>query len=840
MSFIRFRPAVLLALVTVIFMSFGSHPVAAQELSVEVPDVMSQAGTSLPDGQSLPDYDAWNILASRAEAALENGRASDSAFESLRAEIVSWRARFLAAQDVNQSRIRTLESQVAALGAAPAEGESEPEDVARRRAALNEQLAQLRAPILNAEEAYNRANGIIGEIDSLIRARQADKLFEVGPLPVLPENWQIAYGELVDAWRGAANEVRKSWGSDVRQAEIRTNLPLVLMLLLVALILLMRGRSWARNVGSWMRRKSKRGGAVFAFLVSAGQIILPLIGLYALTEAIFATGIPGVRLTLLLEKLPVWGIVILGLRWMTERLFSQHDGDRMLPMARQQRTEARTYASLLAILLVARDAITQFSGVEGFSVATLAVVDFPVIVLTALILFRLGQLMIHHIRFDSENAERAVRARVVGFLGRIAILVSIVAPVLAATGYRTAAETLLFPAVTTLALLGLIVILQRFTNDLYRFLMGQSEEEADSLITVLIGFILGIMALPFLALIWGARVADLTELSTRIGEGFAVGDSRISPTDFLVLLVVFVIGYMATRLMQGALKNSILPKTGIDTGGQNAIVSGVGYVGIFVAALVAITSAGLDLSSLAIVAGALSVGIGFGLQNIVSNFVSGIILLIERPIAEGDWIEVGGIHGTVRRISVRSTRLETFDRYDVIIPNADFVSGQVSNYTRGSALGRIIIPIGVAYGTDTRKVQKILLNIARHHDQVLMNPEPGVDFIGFGADSLDFQIRAVLRDITQGMGVRTEMRHQIVEAFAEEGIEIPFAQRDVWLRNPEVLHTPPPAADANPQTTPNSPQTVQQPVAPKAAPDTGDNLPSYGDGMSDGDGDVTR
>lgn len=791
---VGFLTAVLLCLALATLAPLPGHaqsPEAASEsLAQSDGKVAPLGGVNLPSGEVL-DLDEWTKLAERAEAAIEAGRASDSALESLRAEIVEWRAKFLSAQSVNDSRIRTLQAQLDALGPAPAEGETEPNDVAARRAELNAQITRLRAPVLAAEEAYTRADGLIGEIDALIRTRQTDALMAIGPNPLNPENWQTALTEIRAAWQTLVGEVMASWNSDVQRVSMTRNLPSVILLLALASVLLLRGRRWAKSAGYWMRDRSSRGGAVYAFLVSVWQILLPLAGLYALVEAIVATGVPGVRLTLLLQYVPLWGGIVLGVRWLADRLFSQHDGDRMLPMPRLHRREARAYAGTIGILLVLRSAISLLAEYENFSDATMAVIDLPLVLVTALLMFRLGQLMVRHIRFDAENAERMVRARIVGLLGRLTMVIAVVSPLLAIAGYGTAANALLYPAVISLALWGFLLVLQRFVNDLYRYLMRQSEDEADSLITVLISFVLTLLSLPLLALIWGARRADLTELWTRFGEGFAIGESRISPTDFLVLLVVFILGYMATRLLQGALRNSILPKTKIDAGGQNAIVSGMGYIGIFLAAIVAITSAGLNLSSLAIVAGALSVGIGFGLQNIVSNFVSGIILLIERPIAEGDWIEVGGIHGTVKRISVRSTRLETFDRYDVIIPNADFVSGRVANYTRGNSIGRVIISVGVAYGTDTREVERILMGVARRHDMVLMNPAPMVVFKAFGADALDFELRVILRDVNYSLSVRSEMNHLIAEEFMKAGIEIPFAQRDIWLRNPEALGAAP-------------------------------------------------
>jgi len=750
-------------------------------------------GPALAQSEAV-DYDSWQQVAERAEETIARDRASTEALEALRSDLAAYRERLLARQSQEDPRISTLRSQLDALGA-PLEDGAESAEISERRAELQSRIAELEAPTLRAREAYNRADGLIKAVDDMIRTRETERLLQRNANPLDPRLWAPAVSSFVRPFYKVAEEITSNWSKATARQVLMDQLPAILLSVGAALLLVFRAPKYIDRMGSWLRRKTRRGTGVWSVLLGLLRVLLPVAGAFLLFFAISLSGLLGEIGQSIVFGLPSMLFVVLIARWLAAETFSEQDDVTTITLSQQRRTEARYYVNSLSWLLAVNMLFSYLVDVNEWEIEARAVMGFVVHVLCGLILFRLGQILRKTGTSDTDTGEESTDSgasltfpsRLARLAGQAAMVVGVIGPILSAIGYFNIAEALIFPTILTLGLFAVLLICQRFIQDVYHLITGVPLNESQSLLPVLSGSLLTAIAVPVLALIWGARVADLTEVWARFQAGFSFGATQISPTDFLTFAAVFVIGYVLTRLLQGGLRGSVLPKTRLDKGGQTAIVSGTGYLGIFLSAVIAVTAAGIDLTALAFVAGALSVGIGFGLQNIVQNFVSGIILLIERPISEGDWIEVNGQHGTVRDISVRSTRIETFDRTEVIVPNADLVSNSVTNYTRDNILGRLVLDVGVAYGTDTRKVEEILYKIARNHDMVLMNPEPFVHFKGFGADSLDFDVRMILRDVTQLFVVRTEMNHLITEAFRKEGIEIPFAQRDIWLRNPETL-----------------------------------------------------
>jgi len=733
---------------------------------------------SFAQGVAPEAYDSWSKDATRAEAVVENAEASDVALEALRSQIVDWRQTFLDAQSQDIARVAILEEQLNALAPIPETGV---DPLADRRAALSEQLNAARAPLLRAEEAYSRASGLIREIDQIISARRTSALLKLEPTPLAPSKWLTATTEVVGVISGLVDEVSDAFNNASARASFQSNfLNIILQLSLTIAFFFgasrvsLRARDLSQNVA-----RNPRLAHLVAATIKTAMLVAAF---YTLGAALLQTGMFEVRGALVLDAMPIWAGYIIAAIFISDRLATGSGSAFELPRDVEERSIRRTFV-LGALIFVIDHALEHVFVFNEVGAASISVLHFVLILLGAYVLSRATVKLRQ--ASDSEDAgpDGVFAVRFARLLAQVGRFITFGAPVLGAVGYVTAAYSSVLASLLTLALCSVIVILQGGLVDLYSRAIGREGEQEDGLVPILISFVIAFASLPFFALIWGARVSNLSEVWDQVKEGVPIAGTRISPLDFLAFVLIFTIGYMATRLTQSTLRGSVLPKTRLDAGAQNAIVSGLGYVGIFIAAMVAISSTGLDLSSLAIVAGALSVGIGFGLQNIVSNFVSGIILLIERPVTKGDWIDVGGTMGYVRNISVRSTRIETFDRSDVIVPNADLVSGKVTNYTRGNTIGRLIVPVGVAYGTDTRKVEEILREIAEAQPLVVLDPGPSVVFQGFGADSMDFEIRAILRDVNFTLNVKSEINHQIAERFVAEGIEIPFAQRDITIKN---------------------------------------------------------
>jgi small-conductance mechanosensitive channel len=264
-----------------------------------------------------------------------------------------------------------------------------------------------------------------------------------------------------------------------------------------------------------------------------------------------------------------------------------------------------------------------------------------------------------------------------------------------------------------------------------------------------------------------------------------LGGIDVSPLSIIQGIAIFGAFMLASRFVRRLLRDRLYPRTRLDAGVRNAISNFINYGLLTLGVLVALQTVGIRLTTLTVFAGALGVGLGFGLQNIANNFVSGLILLVERPVKTGDYIDLGTTRGVVERIGARSTLIRTRDNIAIVVPNSEFIAQTVTNWSLKDPKTRIHVEVGVAYGTDPRKVEEILIDVAHRHALVLDHPAPKVWFNDFGASSLDFVLLGWVRDpaLTGLRNFRSELRFAITDAFTANGIEIPFPQRDLHIRS---------------------------------------------------------
>ncbi|MDZ7772730.1 MAG: mechanosensitive ion channel [Balneolaceae bacterium] len=264
---------------------------------------------------------------------------------------------------------------------------------------------------------------------------------------------------------------------------------------------------------------------------------------------------------------------------------------------------------------------------------------------------------------------------------------------------------------------------------------------------------------------------------------FEVKDTPITIGNVFVFILFIGLSIATAYLVRKVLIRKVLDRFNIDKGMSYTLSRVTQYVIVSVGVLLSLQFIGLDLSSLAVVFGLLSVGIGFGLQNVTSNFISGLIILFERPIAVGDRVSVNNIEGDITQIDIRSTKVRTINNISIIVPNSEFVSKDVINYSYGDPTYRLDIDVGVSYGSDLEKVLKALMEVAEDNESVMDDPEPEVHLVEFGDSSWNMQLRAWIGDVKYYPKVRNELNQAVVRKFREHGVEIPFPQRDLHLRS---------------------------------------------------------
>lgn len=717
------------------------------------------------------------------------------------------RIRTLATAEITklQPSADQLQQQLAELGEEPAEGQPpESEEVQARRSNLNQQFAKLDADIKAARLAVVRSQ----QIQQTVTQERQSRFFSsisVRDKSILSTNfWGKFVGGFKSYYRSLSLLFQDSFSVMFKEFEKKPwkVFALIFFLAFFALIFIRLRKVLAPRLSA---DEAVDGGHDFfssRFARFCRKGILPVALIYAVYELFWTLFLLTERFAQFLTGILIatcFYIVAIVLKRII--LTPNAQGQRIanisdLAAQKISRIIAIGLAIALVISVVNSTSIVLFSPVEVTKgLSFLSAIVIGVMSLSILwIYYKDGNK-----RAKLLDAQRKTTLWL--YLNIIVWVVSFAILGAAFLGYVAMAEFLSQQLVFGLIVVGVAWLFLRSIDSL--FVIPTAEQQAEManlsddandvsanqfaiLGTGVLKLVVYVAAGILLMLPWGYRTSDFFQIFKNLFFGFEVGGLSISLSTILLAIGLFFVGYTVTVALRSWLNNKLLPTTKLDIGISNSISTVFGYIGFILAAILGVSAAGFDLSNLAIVAGALSVGVGFGLQSIVNNFVSGLILLAERPIKAGDWIVTSGGEGTVKKISVRSTEIETFDRATVIVPNSTLITDNVTNWTHENKTGRIIIPIGVGYDSDPKQVEEILLQCAKEHRLVLGRPAPAVFFMDFGASSLDFQLRCFLADINNSLSVSSALRFAILEALREAKIEIPFPQNDVHIRSDDT------------------------------------------------------
>ena len=792
--FSRFQ---ILSLTLLIVMGCWTHSAYSQSQSTSIGDAIPQIVES--DGEPTDTSAGWRAFLESGSKALEREDLGALEFDALFKEAGEILDQTQARIAELAPQLKDLKQQLDELGPPPVEGEpAETKEFADRRASINQQFSDLDAQNKEAKLASIQARQLR---QSILERRRSDfvRSIRVQSSQVFtPEFWATFFSSfdgigrsvaisLTDSVKVASNELAKApW-----------RLAFLLFVIVAGLWAIFRFRRYAAN---WENRfleqftefRDQRKIKGFFRMLRDGVAIavIPVFVHFCLSRA----GILVARIDQFLSQFViVLALVIIGIAVIRSYLAPVQIENRILNV--RNAAARQLFVLLMTLLLVtaclATLSFTSIALVFPFEISLglslISAVAFVVFAVAALFIAERDAMQL------GADEQPGIRISALRILKLLYWLVAAAVTVAVFMGYIALAEFLSQQAIFVLILFAATHLVLAMI-DYWQAYSSAPNQSASVAKPKLQAKVLGAgiaklttyMAMLVMLLIpWGYRTSDMVDTVRGAFFGFTVGGLTISVYTLFLATALFLVGYFITIGIRNWLQGRYFPTTNLDRGLTNSISTVVGYIGLLLAAILAITAAGFDLSNLAIVAGALSVGIGFGLQSVVGNFVSGLILLAERPIKAGDWVVTTGGEGTVKRISVRSTEIETFDRATIIVPNSTLISDPVTNWTHGTKMGRIILPIGVGYDSDPDQVRDILLECAKEHDLVLSHPAPIVYFMDFGASSLDFQLRCYLSDINNMIVVQSALRFSILRALREANIEIPFPQREISIKYDE-------------------------------------------------------
>ncbi len=742
----------------------------------------------------------WQRGLDGVEAELRSPRLNFSQLNSLRDALQRFRSGVENTSGHLDGPLAAAKAQLGSLGPAPAPGQPpEPDQMARNRAELTYYLGLLSAGKVAANAALLRIDQLMDGVQEVRRKNFSSYLFQPVPGVYAPETWtQLPSNIPVAANR--IGDLLAGWWRDADDRGEMARAALEAAVLALALIALAwrgipRLRRWrGDSPPPFWRRASSAAGVILLRAAPGIASILLLYGLIAQAQTL-----PD-RVGRLFYAVAQTAIIILAVSALIATVFAPAAPQwRLVPASNRAAWRVCGLVVLLALIYGLTSLIYIATRIVQAPFALTVAVAVPSCLLLAGLVVAILLTPLEAADQDGITSPRWLTAL------RLPIWVVILAIVASTlSGYVALARFLAQQLIVTGSVLALIYLLLLWVDGLVQALgddnaasgswlrdqAGLDRQRRERLALpagLVLKFAVLVLSVPFIMLQWGYSWPDIYDWYRQLFFDFHIANTQVSFAVLLASLIVFMLAYGAARLFQSWLNSRILEPAGISGGVRESIRTGGGYVGLVVAAVVALSYAGFNLSNLAIVAGAFSVGIGLGLQGIINNFVSGLILLAERSVKVGDIVLVGGEEGTVRKISVRSTEIETADRAHVLVPNSSFITDKVKNWTHRNSFGRVVIGVNVAYNSDPRRTRDILLKVAKDNPDVMTTPEPSVDFEEFGADSLNFKLYACTYNLARNMSVRTELRMAILEAFQQAGIRMAFLRTDVTMRSIEKL-----------------------------------------------------